>query len=68
MNHSDIRFKETFFVHVDGIMYSEHNYFADAMKTAKNAANIFPSSHTSRVVSSHEPGKLPRQRSIELAL
>ncbi len=67
MNHSDITFKETFFVHVDGIMYSEHNYFADAMKTAMNVANIFPSSHV-EVVSSHEPGKLPRQRSIDLAL
>ncbi len=60
MNHSDITFEETFFIHVDGIMYSEHNYFADV-------ANIFPSSHV-EVVSSHEPGKLPRQHSIDLAL
>ncbi len=53
--------KKTFLVHVDGIMYSEHNYFTDAMKTAMNVANIFLSSHV-EVLSSNRRGKLLRQR------
>ncbi len=36
------------------VMYSEHNYFTDAIKTARNLANIFPSSNV-EVVSSNEP-------------
>ncbi len=51
MNNSGITLKETFFVHVDGILYSEHNYFSDALKTALNVGNIFPQSHV-EVVSS----------------
>ncbi len=53
MSASEIILRETFFVHVDGIMSSEHNYFSDAMKTAMNVANIFPQSHV-EVVSSNE--------------
>jgi hypothetical protein len=53
MSPSEMILRETFFVHVDGIMYSEHNYFSDAMKTAMNVANIFPQSHV-EVVSSNE--------------
>jgi hypothetical protein len=34
-------------------MYSEHNYFSDAMKTAINVASIFPQSHV-EVVSSND--------------
>jgi len=45
MSNPDIAPKETFFVHVDGIAYSEHNYFSDAMRTAINVSNIFPNSH-----------------------
>jgi len=31
-----------FCVQVDGIIYSEHAYFTQAVKTAMNVANIFP--------------------------
>jgi hypothetical protein len=53
MSASEIILKETFFVHLDGIAYSEHNYFSDAMKTAMSVANIFPQSHV-EVVSSKD--------------
>ncbi len=53
MKNSELSLKETFLVQVDGIRYSEHNYFSDALKTAINVGNIFPESHV-EVVSSRD--------------
>jgi hypothetical protein len=36
---------ETFCVCIDGIQYSKHVYFTDAIKTAMGVANIFADAH-----------------------
>jgi len=48
---------ESFFVHVDGSIYSEHNYFSDALKTAMKVANIFRQSHV-EVISSKDAAEI----------
>ena len=57
MTNSVIMLTESFFVHVDGSVYSEHNYFSDALKTAMKVANIFRQSHV-EVISSKDAAEV----------